>query len=99
VRIPERASDDDNPDVSDYMGRGELRLARYVGDHALLLQLRHSLRSGDRSHGSAQLEWAFPLSGVLHGFVQVFSGYGESLIDYNLRQNRLSLGVTLAGWR
>jgi outer membrane phospholipase A len=79
LRIRETTDSDDNPDVADYVGRGELRISRYGGDHGLVLQLRHSLRSGDRSRGSAQLEWAFPLSGALHGYLQVFGGHGESL--------------------
>ena len=99
LRIREAAEDDDNPDVEDFVGRGELRIARHGGDHGLVLQLRHSLRGGDRSRGSAQLEWAFPLSGALHGYLQVFSGYGESLVDYNLRQTKLGLGVAIAGWQ
>ena len=41
----------------------------------------------------------FPLAGALHGYLQVFSGYGESMIDYNLRQTKAGLGVTIAGWR
>lgn len=99
TRIGESGQEDDNPDIENYMGRGEIRLSRYWGSHALAIQLRHSLRSGEQSFGSAQLEWAFPISGSLHGFVQVFSGHGESMIDYNLRQNKLGLGVTLADWR
>ncbi len=99
VRLPENAADDDNPDILDHIGRGELRLTRYWGDHSFALQLRHSLRSGGRSRGSGQLEWAFPVTGLLHGYLQVFSGYGESLIDYNIRQQRIGLGVTIAGWR
>jgi phospholipase A1/A2 len=99
LRIRETTDSDDNPDVADYVGRGELRISRYGGDHGLVLQLRHSLRSGDRSRGSAQLEWAFPLSGALHGYLQVFGGHGESLVDYNLRQTKIGLGVAIAGWQ
>jgi phospholipase A1 len=39
------------------------------------------------------------MSGTLHGVLQWWSGYGESLIDYNFRQNKIGLGVTIAGWR
>jgi phospholipase A1/A2 len=98
-RLRERPEDDDNPDLADYIGRGELSIARYVGDHAFTAQLRHSLRGGDRSRGSVQLDWVFPLTGALHGYLQVFSGYGESLVDYNLQQTKWGLGVTIAGWR
>ena len=98
-RISEDAEDDDNPDISDHVGRSELRLARYWGEHALSVQLRHSLRSGVRSRGSVQFDYVFPLAGALHGQLQLFSGYGESLIDYNLRQTKAGLGVTIAGWR
>lgn len=98
-RIREDADDDDNPDIADHVGRAELRVARYWGEHALSLQLRHSMRSGVRSRGSAQIDYVFPLAGALHGQLQLFSGYGESLIDYNLRQTKAGLGVTIAGWR
>jgi phospholipase A1/A2 len=85
------------------VGRGELLLGRYWtsawGEQALTLQLRHSLRGGQRSRGSAQLDWVFPLKSALHGYFQVFSGYGESLIDYNQAQTKIGIGVTIAGWR
>ncbi len=97
-RLHESATNDDNPHIEDYVGRLELGLTRHWGDHSFAVQLRHSLRGGDRSHGSGQLEWAFPINGALHGFVQLFNGYGESLIDYNLRQNKLGLGISLADW-
>jgi phospholipase A1 len=99
MRLREKANADDNPDIEDHIGRAELLLGRYWGEQALNLQLRHSLRGGARSRGSMQLEWVFPLSGVLHGHLQWFTGYGESMVDYNIRQNRIGLGVTIAGWR
>lgn len=99
VRMAESPGDDDNPDIEDFAGRGELVLTRRWQDHLVALQLRHSLRGGERSRGSGQLEWEFPIDGALKGHLQWFSGYGESLVDYNLRQNKIGIGVSIVGWR
>ncbi len=98
-RVREQAQNDDNPDIADHAGRVELLLTRRLGAHALTLELRHSLRTGGRNRGSLQLEWAFPIDGGLRGHLQWHSGYGESLIDYNLRQNKLGLGIALVQWQ
>jgi phospholipase A1 len=99
LRLHKDPTSDDNPDINDFMGRAEVLLTTQLGKHVLALQLRHSLRGGDRSHGSAQLEWSYPLGGALHLYTQWFSGYGESLIDYNHRQNKLGVGVSVVDWR
>jgi phospholipase A1 len=99
LRLNERAADDDNPDISDHIGRSEVLLTGKLGPSIVALQLRHSLRGGGRSRGSAQLEWAYPIDGALHAYSQWFVGYGESLIDYNHRQNRIGLGVSIVEWR
>lgn len=97
-RIDESASKDDNPDIEDYMGRGEVRITHEAGDNEYSLLLRHSLRGGDRSHGAAQLSWAFPIQGTLQGYMQLFHGYGESMIDYNHRATYIGVGVMVLGW-
>ncbi len=77
----------------------ELRAVESKYQSSLKAKLGQDLRGGERSRGSAQLDWVFPLSGALHGYFQAFSGQGESLVDYNHRQTKLGLGVTIAGWR
>jgi phospholipase A1/A2 len=98
-RVKESRAADDNQDIEDHIGRAELLLSRTWDAHLVSLQLRHSLRSGDRSRGSGEIEWAFPIASKLRGHVQLFSGYGESLIDYNFRQTRLGVGLSLVEWR
>jgi phospholipase A1 len=97
-RIPEATSNDDNPGISNYMGRGEILVVRDLGRQEFSLLLRHSLRLGNQSHGAAQFDWAFPIIGNLHGHLQVFDGYGESLIDYNHRALYVGLGVSVVEW-
>jgi phospholipase A1 len=97
-RIPESSRSDDNPDIEDYMGRADLLLVRKSEGHELSFLLRHSLRLGDRSHGSVQVDYAFPITSYLKAYVQVFNGYGASLIDYNHRQTRLGVGISLVQW-
>lgn len=97
-RIEEDAKDDNNPDIKDYIGRGDLTAFYKMKDHSFSLMLRHSLKGGDNNRGAVQFDWAFPLSGALRGHFQIFEGYGESLIDYNHKATYVGLGVSLLNW-
>ncbi|MNV51230.1 putative phospholipase A1 precursor [compost metagenome] len=97
-RLDEDAGDDNNPDIKDYVGRGDLTAFYRWNEHDFSLMLRHSLKGGDDSRGAAQFDWAFPISGKLRGHFQLFDGYGESLIDYNHRATYVGLGVSLMNW-
>ena len=85
---------DDNPDIENYAGRGELVVTRRAGGHVLTLTGRHTLRGGDRSRGSLRFDYALPVVGALNLHFQVFSGYGLNLIDYNHRQTTFGVGVS-----
>ncbi|MGH8083356.1 MAG: phospholipase A [Lysobacter sp.] len=91
-------NDDDNPDIEDYMGRGDITIVHTRGRHEFSLMARHSLRSGDRSHGALQFDWGFPIHNQLRGHLQIFDGYGESLIDYNHKATYIGLGISLLEW-
>ncbi len=97
-RIPETKSDDDNPDITNYIGRGDIQITRKWNNQEFSLMLRHSLKGGENSHGAAQLDWSFPINNNLRGFAQVFNGYGESLIDYNHHSTYFGLGISLLNW-
>lgn len=101
-RVPERSGQDENPGISDYIGRAELAGHWQINrTHTLGLTLRHSLKSEAR--GSARLEWmkastSIADSAALRYHVQLFSGYGDSLVDYNRRRTVLSVGLSLVDW-
>ena len=42
--------------------------------------------------------YTFPLKGRLKGVVRGFHGYGESLIDYNHKQNGIGIGLMFNDW-
>ena len=96
IRLEEDFEDDDNPDITDYYGHGELWMAYKYRDHTFSMMTRNNLESGF-SRGAVELGWSFPLFGYpfLKGYIQYFSGYGESLVDYNQYVNRIGLGLQL----
>ena len=96
IRIGEALEDDDNPDITDFYGHGELWLAYKYKDHTFSFMTRNNLESGF-SRGAVSLDWSFPLFGYpyLKGYLQYFSGYGQSLIDYDRYVNQLGLGIQL----
>ncbi|WP_202840392.1 phospholipase A [Luteimonas saliphila] len=99
IRVSD-GDDDDNPGMEDYIGRGDATLTHVRGRNEFSLMARHSLRGGDRSHGAVQFDWGFPIhhSLPMRGRLQLFHGYGESLIDYNHKATYLGLGVSLQEW-
>jgi phospholipase A1 len=97
-RIPEARSDDDNPDISNYMGRADVQIIHEWHGQEFGMMLRHSLRGGSESHGAARFTWSFPIAGNLRGYMELFKGYGESLIDYNHNATYFGVGVSLLDW-
>lgn len=92
-RIPESSRDDDNPDIEDYYGYGDLTAIYKIGDHSLALMGRGNIREGK---GAAQFTWMSPpLLGPLRAYVKGFTGYGESMIDYNWNQSTIGFGFAL----
>jgi phospholipase A1 len=89
-RINESAAEDNNPDIVDYMGRGDVNITYRNNGHDYSALLR---RNFSTNRGAVQLSWAFPLAGHFKGYVQYFSGYGQSLIDYNYYQNVAGVGL------
>lgn len=89
-------SGDDNPDIEDYMGHFELLSAYKYNEHTFSLMLRNNLESDN--YGAMDLSWSFPLNDKVKGYVKYFNGYGETLLDYNHRSNRVSVGFVVADW-
>ncbi len=106
-RLREDLSKDDNPDISDFVGRAELS-GRWSFDagppndktaHTLGVVLRHSTRT--QARGSVRLEYLRSLGNANSGLrlhTQVFSGFGDSVIEYNRKRTVASLGLSLVDW-
>ncbi len=97
ARIPEAESQDDNPDISSYLGYGEIWAGTIWRGYHLALMFRNNFRF-DENRSALQFEVSFPLLKHLNGYVQYFAGYGESLIDYNHFTNRIGLGFMVKDW-
>ncbi|WP_254442041.1 phospholipase A [Duganella vulcania] len=88
-RLDNARSDNDNIDITDYLGHGDLNLSYRADGHTFSLMAR---RNFSTRHGALQAGWSFPVLANLKGYVQAFSGYGQSLIDYNYSQKSLGGG-------
>jgi len=84
---------DDNPDILDYMGHYEFSGAyAFSDDTKVSFMLRKNWQTGN---GAIEVNVTYPLWGRLIGMAQYFSGYGESMIDYNHKQQKLGIGIAL----
>jgi outer membrane phospholipase A len=91
----------DNPDLGDYRGHMDLKLAYGKPDG---FEFAATLRKGTRStYGSADTQVSYPLSRLIPGtagylMASYFYGYGESMLTYNRKEHpQLRIGYAL--WR
>lgn len=89
-------ADDENPLITKYVGNGELNLNYNLNRHQFYAIMTHPFTT--LKYGGIQLNYVFPIKGHLRGQLQIFEGYGETLIDYNHRQTTVGLGVSFANW-
>lgn len=97
-RITESPSNDDNPDITQYLGRGEveLRYSQNKNWEATLVLKGRSAQLDLSAPWTAYrlLALATPGQHNTNIHLQYFSGYGESLIDYNHRHETWGIGVS-----
>lgn len=90
-------SDDENPEITDYIGNGEITANYTLNRHSLYMVATNTFTLKD-NRGSLQLNYLFPIKGNLRGQAQFFHGYGETLIDYNHLQTTIGIGVSFIDW-
>ncbi len=96
-RIPESKTDDDNRDIDDYLGPGELWGYYLWHRHRFGVMLRNNFQTHD-NRTSVQLDWTLPLTPKTGLYLHYFNGYGENLIDYDQHANRVGAGIILTDW-
>ena len=93
----ESSSSEDNPDIEDYMGYGDVKFSYDLPDRQ---SLSGTLRYNPSTNkGAAQLDYIYPLTENVNGYVQLFQGYGESIIDYNHENTSIGFGIVLNDWK
>lgn len=95
---------DDNVDIEKYVGNVELKFF-HVGEKAnYSIQLRDSEKNANNVN--LQLGWSYPIKEIwsandankLRLYVQYYNGFGETLIDYNVKRERIGVGIMLTDW-
>lgn len=89
------SSDLHNPDITDYMGHGRIT-ASYMWEKLVLSLYGQNFEVPKRSQFQGSI--SYPVSNKLRIYLQGFSGYGQSLIEYNHRTNAVGIGVALNDW-
>jgi len=91
-RIPENKSTDDNPDIMDYVGYSSVKFTYFLNKHMFTFMARGNFET---KKGAIEATYSYPLI-YNNFFVKFFSGYAESLIDYNQNITKLSVGFSFS---
>ncbi|MGP4713754.1 MULTISPECIES: phospholipase A [unclassified Psychrobacter] len=93
----ESDSSEDNPDIEDFLGYGDIK---FLYDLPKQQSLSGTLRYNPSTNkGAAQIDYIYPLSENVNGYVQLFQGYGESIIDYDHENTAIGFGIVLNDWK
>lgn len=93
--LPNRHNNDleDNVDLMDYMGYGNIDVKYFYNRHLFSMMARLNT---DTKKGALEATYSHPVSEDVYFYAKLFSGYGESLIDYNNALTKLSIGFSFS---
>lgn len=89
-RIPDDEDEDDNPNEYRFYGYGDLRAVWTPNKHTLTAFVRPGTEKT-----SFELTWSYPINRVFRIYAGYYNGYGESLLDFDVKTERYSLGIAL----
>jgi phospholipase A1 len=85
-----------NPDIAKFLGHENLHFSYRLHDVVLSLEAQN-LESGLR-RGFLQATVSYPLLKHFSIYGQFFTGYGQSLIEYDHRTNGAGIGIAFNDW-
>lgn len=91
------STDSNNNNIAEFLGYGQILVGYKYHKQVFSITAHNILESGGK-RATAEMTWSFPLTPYIKGYVQLFSGYGQSLIEYNHRTNSAGVGIALSDW-
>ncbi len=88
-RIEEDEETDNNPDITDYLGYGDIRIAYKDGRQTFSLMGRKK---------AVELTWSRLTWGNIRLYGQYFHGYGQSLVEYDKSSDVFGVGFAFSDW-
>jgi len=88
-RIPEDDEQDNNPDITDYLGYGDLMFAYKSGKSTYSMLARTK---------AVELTWSRLFWGNIRLYGQYFHGYGQSLVEYDDSSDVFGIGFAFSDW-
>ncbi|WP_151900114.1 phospholipase A [Sulfurimonas hydrogeniphila] len=94
VPFPGSANLSDNPDLMKYLGYTKVKFTYFYKKHMFSLMARGNI---DSMRGAVEATYSYPLrKDKSYLYIKLFSGYVESLIDYNKDITKLSIGFSFS---
>ena len=92
------ADGDDNPNIYEYLGYGDVKVNYLFGKNEIGSTFRYNFGAGGKNRGSIKAHWSYPFfdSENTFWYVKFFSGYGESLIDYDRSVTKTAFGFSFS---
>lgn len=87
---------DYNSDIMNYLGYGRVVIWTTLGQAEWSIMLRNQLESAFK-RGFEQISISYPFTQHVKGYIQLNSGYGQSLAEYNHYTNAFGVGISLSG--
>lgn len=91
------SSDLHNPQIADYLGHEQFVIAYQFNNKA-----EASILIRNVEHLTTRMteiaSFSYPVSKHINLYLQVFHGYGQSLIEYNHKTTSAGIGIALSNW-
>jgi phospholipase A1 len=88
-RIKEDEETDNNPDITDYLGYGDIKVAYKNNKQTYSMMVRKK---------ALELTWSRLTWGNIRLYAQYFHGYGQSLIEYDKSSDVFGVGFAFSDW-
>ncbi|MEA2018784.1 MAG: phospholipase A [Campylobacterota bacterium] len=96
---PNVTEGDDNPELEEYLGNQRYFVKYKSKNLNLMLTHQNDIFEYDIKKGNTKLDITFPsINSNFDFFIRYFNGYGESLVDYDVKLERISFGIQLSDW-